>query len=89
MPAKKPKKPKAKVKAVVGIGLDATDGVKRVTRTEEGVLVGGSKETHEQMQETAIKFSEGLEKAGKKLSEVSPQQAMDILREAIERTGRG
>lgn len=88
MKSKKPKKPKAKVKVVVGIGLDATDGVKRVTRTEEGVLVGGSKETHEQMQETSIKFSEGLEKIGKKLSEVSPQQAMDILREAIERTGR-
>lgn len=88
MNSKKPKKPKAKVKAVVGIGLDATDGVKRVTRTEEGVLVGGSKETHERMQETAIKFSEGLEQVGKKLSEVSPQQAMDILREAIERTGR-
>lgn len=89
MPAKKPKKPKKlKVEAVVGIGLDATDGVKRVTRTEEGVLLGGSKETHERMQETAIKFSEGLERIGKKLPEVSPQQAMDILREAIERTGR-
>lgn len=88
MPAKKPKKPKAKVKAVVGVGLDADDGVKRITRTEEGVLVGGSTETHERMQETAIKFSEGLEKAGKKLAEVSPQQAMDLLREAIERTGR-
>ncbi|MCU0703007.1 MAG: hypothetical protein MUF18_03350 [Fimbriiglobus sp.] len=86
---KKPKKPKAKVAAVVGVGLDGTDGVKRITRTEEGVLVGGSKETHERMQETAIKFSEGLEKAGKKLHEVSPRQAIDLLREAIERTGRG
>lgn len=89
MNSKKPKKPKAKVKAVVGVGLDGTDGVKRITRTEEGVLVGGSKETHERMQETAVKFAEGLEKIGKTLPEVSPKQAMDLLREAIERTGRG
>lgn len=88
MKSKKPKKPKAKVQAVVGVGLDATDGVKRITRTEEGVLVGGSKETHERMQETAIKFSEGLERIGKKLPEVSPRQALDLLREAIERTGK-
>ena len=88
MPAKKPKKPRAKVQAVVGVGLDGTDGVKRITRTEEGVLVGGSKETHERMQETAIKFSEGLKRIGKKLPEVSPRQALDLLREAIERTGR-
>jgi hypothetical protein len=86
MKSKKPKK--AKVQAVVGVGLDGTDGVKRITRTEEGVLVGGSKETHERMQETAVKFSEGLEKVGKKLADVSPQQALDLLREAIERTGR-
>ena len=88
MPAKKPKKPKAKVKAVIGVGLDAADGVRRITRTEEGVLVGGSKETHERMQETAVKFAEGLERLGKKLPEVSPRQALDLLREAIDRTGK-
>ena len=88
MPAKKPKKPKAKVTALIGVGLDATDGVKRITRTEEGVLVGGSKETHERMQETAIRFAEGLERIGKKLPEVSQRQAVDLLREAIEHTGK-
>lgn len=88
MKSKNSKKNKANVQAIVGVGLDGTDGVKRITRTEEGVLVGGSKETHERMQETALKFSEGLGKVGKKLPEVSPRQALDLLREAIERTGR-
>ena len=78
---------KGRVKGVVGVGLDATDGHRRITRTEEMVLVGGSKETHERMQETAIKFSENLERCGKKLPEVSPEQALDLLRDAISRTG--
>lgn len=79
---------KGKVSGVLGVGLDATDGHKRITRTEEMVLVGGSQETHERMQETAIKFSEGLEKVGKKLPDLSPREAADLLRQAIDNTGR-
>lgn len=79
---------KATVSGVLGVGLDATDGHKRITRTEEMVLVGGSQETHERMQETAVKFSEGLEKAGKKLPDLSPREAADLLRQAIDNTGR-
>jgi hypothetical protein len=91
MPAKKNgkgKRPKARVTGVLGVGLDATDGHKRITRTEEMVLVGGSQETHERMQETAIKFSEELGKAGKKLPDLTPKQAAEMLHEAIEKTGR-
>ena len=58
----------------------------RVTRTEEMVLVGGSAETHERMQETAIRFGEELEKRGKTLPETTVREAIDMLREAIERT---
>jgi predicted DNA-binding protein len=49
------------------------------------VLVGGSAETHERMQETAVRFSEALEKRGKALPEVSVRDAVEMLREAIER----
>jgi hypothetical protein len=83
------KKPEPKVAGVVGVGLDGEDGHKRVTRTDEMVLVGGSAETHEQMQETAIRFSENLEKRGKKIQEASIGEVVDLLREAIEKTGRG
>ncbi len=80
--------PKSRVQGIVGVGLDNPDGEKRITRSPEMLLLGGSKETHEQMQETAIRFSEGLEKAGKTLPEASVKQVLDLLREAHERTVR-
>jgi hypothetical protein len=80
-----PKK-EPKVAGVLGVGLDGEDGHRRVTRTEEMVLVGGSAETHERMQETAIRFAEGLEKRGKRLPETTMREAADLLREAIEKT---
>lgn len=88
MPRKKSKpKADAGLTSVIGIGLDAADGHTRVTRTEEMVLVGGSAETHERMQETAVRFSEALEKRGKALREVPAREAVEMLREAIERAG--
>ncbi len=88
MAKKKPKKkPEPTVAEVLGVGLDAKDGHQRITRTEEMVLVGGSAETHEQMQETAIRFGEELEKRGKRLQDVPVREALEMLREAIERVG--
>ncbi len=88
-PKKKKPRSQAKVTGVLGVGLDATDGQKRITKSDEMVIVGGSQETHDQMQETAIKFSEQISKTGKRLEELPAKQAMELLREAIERTGRG
>jgi hypothetical protein len=90
MPKKKAGKKKAEptVNGIVGVGLDAADGHKRVTRTEEMVLLGGSEETHGRMQETAIRFGEELEKRGKAPPETSVREAIDLLREAIEKTVR-
>ena len=85
--SKRAKPPEAAVTGVVGLGLDGEDGHKRATRTEEMVLLGGSAETHEKMQETAIRFSENLEKRGKTLQEASVAEVLDLLRDAIERTG--
>ncbi|HEY1191041.1 MAG TPA: hypothetical protein VGE74_25635 [Gemmata sp.] len=89
MPGKKPqrqKKAEPKVTGVLGVGLDGTDGHTRITRTKEMVLAGGSAETHERMQETAVKFGENLEKRGKALQEASVREVIDLLREAIEKT---
>ncbi len=84
--AKKPRSQKKTVGGILGLGLDDANGEKRVTRTEEMVLLGGSHETHERMQETAIRFSESLEKRGKRLEDTSVQEAVDLLREAAEKT---
>lgn len=89
MPRKKSKKKfEPTVGGILGVGLDAEDGHKRVTQTDEMVLVGGSEATHERMQETAIRFGEELEKRGKALPETTVREAMDLLREAMELTGR-
>jgi len=69
----------------LGVGLDGKDGHQRLTRSEHFVLVGGSAETHETMQETAIKFSEALDRRGKKsLRDTSPEEALDLLNEALD-----
>lgn len=88
MPRKKAKKKtEPTVAGVLGVGLDGDDGHKRITRTEEMVLVGGSAETHERMQETAIRFGEELEKRGKRLEDTPMREALEMLREAIEKAG--
>jgi len=67
-----------------GVGLDNDDGEKRVTRSPHFLLVGGSEETHERMQDTAIRFQEKLQDRGKTLEETSTEEALDLLREAID-----
>jgi hypothetical protein len=86
MPKKRPRRKKT-VTGVLGVGLDGDDGHKRITRTEQMVLVGGSEETHGRMQETAIRFAEGLEKRGKTLTEVSVKEVADLLRAAHDKVG--
>jgi hypothetical protein len=68
----------------LGVGLDNEDGHQRLTRGEEFLLVGGSAQTHERMQDTAIRFGEALRKRGKKLRETEPEEALDLLRESMD-----
>ena len=62
---------------MLGIGLD-TDGHKRITKGENFALVGGTKETHEVMTETAMKINEKIASRGKRLEEVSHEEFDDI-----------
>ncbi|MCF0234634.1 MAG: hypothetical protein HUK22_06605 [Thermoguttaceae bacterium] len=72
---------------MLGVGLDS-DGGKRMTRGKNFTLVGGTAETHAIMQETAVKMNESLEKKGKTLEEVSPQEFRDMLYEVSEKVRR-
>lgn len=85
-----PRKPKAKkdqpqVVGLLGVGLDNEDGHKRVTQGEEFLLVGGSEETHERMQDVAIYFSEGLKERGKRIQDASIEEVIDLLHRAADR----
>ena len=80
------KKVRPVVTGILGVGLDATDGQTRITRTDQMVLIGGSRETHERMQETAVRFGEGLENRGKTLPEASVREILDLLRDAHDKS---
>ena len=72
---------KKKRKALMlGVGLD-TDGHKRLTTGPNFALLGGSKDTHEQMTEKAVKINEKLKARGKQLHEVSHDEFDDIAHE--------
>ena len=81
----KPKPPK--VNALLGVGLDSTDGETRLTRGKNFTLVGGSQETHSVMQETALKVNEQLDRKGKTLSEVAPAELRDMIMEITDKIG--
>lgn len=80
----KSKRGRKQVVGLLGVGLDNTDGHKRVTRNEEFLIVGGSQETHEQMQDVSIRFQESLRERGKALPEAEVEEVTDLLRKAME-----
>lgn len=65
---------------LLGIGLDAQDKHKRITRGEGFNLVGGSEATHERMTETVIKASEDLSRKGRTIADAHPDELADLLR---------
>ena len=65
---------------LLGVGMDS-DGHKRVTTGPNFALVGGTKDTHEQLTEKAIKINEKLKARGKQLHEVGHQEFDDIAHE--------
>lgn len=75
------KKSEPKVVGLIGIGLDS-DGHRRITEGEDVLLVGGTQETHEEMQEVVIKVGEALERKGKQLREASAAELADLIRNA-------
>lgn len=65
---------------LLGLGFDAKDGHVRITRGKNFRLFGGSKETHEMMQEKAIKFNEQLNKRRKTLDDINEKEFYEIAK---------
>jgi hypothetical protein len=87
VPAKtaKPAAKAAGPTGLLGVGLDNSDGHKRVTTGEQFVLVGGSAETHERMTETTVKTFEELKRRDKRLETVDPRELAEILHKSTPR----
>jgi hypothetical protein len=69
---------------LLGVGLDNQDEHKRLTQSEHFLLVGGSAETHERMQDTAIRFEADLKRRGKRLQDASVEETIELLQKAQE-----
>ena len=68
---------------LVGVGLDNDDGHTRITKGPNFRLFGGSQQTHDRMQETAIKFNEKLKERDRTLDDISRDEFVDILHEVV------
>ena len=75
-------KPTKTAAHLIGIGLDAQDGHKRITQAERFSIVGGSAETHDKMSETVIKTFEILDRRGKTLDRVEKDELVEIIQES-------
>jgi hypothetical protein len=75
--------------AMLGVAFDAEDGQARITKGDNYVLCGGSEETHEVMQETAVKINEELNQRSQRLEDVSMRELRSIARDVYQQvTGK-
>ena len=65
-------------KVLLGLGFDNKDGHVRITKGKNFHLFGGSDETHETMQEKAVKINEQLDKRHKTLDNINNEEFNDI-----------
>ena len=73
---------------LLGIGLDNDDGHVRLTSGEGFHVVGGSDETHQQMQEKCIRFNEKLAARGKRMDDLSGKELIELASECEMNLGR-
>jgi hypothetical protein len=72
---------------ILGLGLDNADGHVRLTRGDNFDIYLGSESTHEQLQETCIKFNEKLGRRGKRLEDLSRDEFVDLIVESKNNQG--
>jgi len=67
---------------LIGIGFDNEDGHKRITKGDEFLVIGGSEETHERIQDIVIHVTESLKTKGKRLQDACVDEVIDLVHEA-------
>ena len=63
---------------LLGLGLDNDDGHVRYTKGPNFHLLGGSEDTHEEMQDKAVHFNEELKKRDKRLEDIGVEEFHEI-----------
>ncbi len=83
--ARKSTKKAIQTLGLIGLGFDNQDEHQRITKGEDFLLVGGSQETHERMQDVAIHITEGLKTKGKRLHDACVDEVVELMQKALER----
>ncbi len=68
---------------LLGVGLDGDDGHRRVTTGSEFLLIGGSAETHERMQDLVMRMREALKRRGRTFAELTAREFQDLTDETV------
>lgn len=63
---------------LLGFGLDNKDGHVRITKGDNFRLFGGSHETHEEMQDKALRLNHELKRRDKRLEDIGPEEFYEI-----------
>ena len=82
---RKTKERKPELVGLIGVGFDNEDGHKRITKGDEFLLVGGSEETHERLQDVAIHVTEALKTKGKRLQDTCVEELVDLMYKAMDK----
>src|SRR5947207_4200114 len=64
--------------ALIGLGLDNADDQNRLTRGDQSLIFGGSAETHAEMQETALRMEQELDRRGRRLADLDPAELAEL-----------
>ena len=82
-PAARRTRRKRRAGGLLGLGLDAGDGHKRVTKGDDFLLLGGSEETHDRMQDLVLRMNEALRRTGKRFADLSSREFEDLARDTL------
>lgn len=72
---------------LVGVRLGKGDGHTRVSRGEDFVALGGTKDGHEHLRETVAEVSDEVRRRGRSMGEVRREELKEILARAVEKVG--
>jgi len=64
--------------AFIGFGLDSQDDLRRLTRSDHSLIVGGSEETHAELRETVQRMELELDRQGQGLGDLDPVELAEL-----------
>ncbi len=72
---------------LVGVRVDKGDGHTRVSRGDDFVALGGTKDGHEHLRETVAEISDEVKRRGRAMGEVKHEELKEIVARAVDKVG--